>query len=251
MRRCLVVGNWKMHGTEASVDDLVAGLKNELNLDGRADVAVCPPFVFIPQVAMALAGVGIACGAQDVSELAGDGARTGDVSGAMLRDCGCQYAIVGHSERRGFYGETDTRVAAKFSAAMDAGLTPILCVGESLDQRESGQALETVAAQLKVVLSETGIDAFSRAVVAYEPVWAIGTGKTATPEQAQEVHAYIRQVLIEAGSEGADKLQILYGGSVNAGNAAALFAEKDIDGALVGGASLKADEFAAIYKAGG
>jgi triosephosphate isomerase len=251
MRRCLVVGNWKMHGTKAVVDNLVAGLRNEMNIDGRADVAVCPPFVFIPQVTMALAGIGIACGAQDISEQAGVGARTGEVSGMMLAEQGCQYAIVGHSERRSFHGETDVRVSAKFSAAMDAGLTPILCVGESLDQRESGQALETVAAQVNVVLSDVGIDAFSGAVVAYEPVWAIGTGKTASPEQAQEVHAHIRQVLSEAGSEVAEQVQILYGGSVNAGNAAALFAKKDIDGALVGGASLKIDEFAAIYTAGG
>lgn len=251
MRRCLVVGNWKMHGSKTVVADLVAGLKQELQFGGDVDLAVCPPFVYIPQVSTALAGVDIACGAQDVSELADQGARTGEVSGAMLRDCGCQYAIVGHSERRSFHGEDDARVYSKFTAALAAGLTPILCVGESLEQRESGQALETVTAQIKAVLSGAGVDAFSKAVVAYEPVWAIGTGKTATPEQAQEVHAHIRQIVAEAGSEVAEQLQILYGGSVNAGNAAQLFAKQDIDGALVGGASLKADEFAAIYKAGG
>jgi len=250
MRRCLVVGNWKMHGTIAAVDDLVAGLKHELNDDIPVDVAVCPPFIFIPLVASALSDTAIAWGAQDVSEQV-EGARTGEVSAAMLLEYDCRYAIVGHSERRSCHGETDADVAAKFIAAQAVGLTPILCVGESLEQRETGRALEVVEAQVKAVLAAAGVDAFATAVVAYEPVWAIGTGKTASPAEAQAVHAHIRQVFSAVDAERAGKLSILYGGSVNAGNAAELFAKPDIDGALVGGASLKIDEFTAICKAGG
>lgn len=250
MRRCLVVGNWKMHGTVVAVDDLLTGIKRAISLDGQTDVAVCPPFIFIPRVAAALKDSGISWGAQDISEQC-EGACTGEVSATMLLEFACSYAIIGHSERRSRHGETDGLVAAKFKAAQDAGLTPVMCVGESLQQREAGQALATVEAQVSAVLDAVGIDAFSDAVVAYEPVWAIGTGKTASPEQAQEVHAHIRQVLAAAGSEVAGQLQILYGGSVNAGNAAELFAKTDIDGALVGGASLKTDEFCAIVMAGG
>ena len=249
MRRCLVVGNWKMHGTAATVDELLTDLKNQIGNAGQADVAVCPPYVFIPQVASLLTGSPIAWGAQDISEQA-EGACTGEVSGSMLLDFQCRYVIVGHSERRSRHAETDLQVAAKFISAQAAGLIPILCVGETLEQRESGQALATVEMQLNAVLLAAGIESFVHAVVAYEPVWAIGTGATATPGQAQQVHAHIRQVLTAADAGVAQQVQILYGGSVNAGNAEQLFSETDIDGALVGGASLKADEFAAIYNAG-
>ncbi len=250
MRRCLVVGNWKMHGSVSAVTALVAALKNEISFDSHAEVAVCPPFVFISAVAAALADSGIAWGAQTLDEHE-KGAFTGEISAAMLADLGCRYVIVGHSERRSLYAEDDSRVAAKFMAAQASGLIPILCVGENLQQREEGQALDIVQRQLTAVIAMAGIEAFNRAVVAYEPVWAIGTGKTATPEQAQQVHAHIRQVLSCADAAVAEQIQILYGGSVNAGNALELFASLDIDGALVGGASLKSDEFTAICKAGG
>jgi triosephosphate isomerase len=250
MRRALVVGNWKMHGTGATVDALLAELTAKIGVADQVDIAVCPPYVFIPRAASLLASSRIAWGAQDVSEQA-EGACTGEISAAMLLDFQCRYAIVGHSERRQRHGETDERVAAKFIAAQQAGLVPILCVGESLQQRESGEALATVEKQLTAVLHAAGAAAFAKAVVAYEPVWAIGTGTTATPAQAQQVHAHIRQVLAAVDSPMAQQLRILYGGSVNAGNAGELFSETDIDGALVGGASLNADEFAAIIKAGG
>ncbi len=237
-----------MHGSKAGVNELVAGIKAELAGEHQLSVAVCPSFVFIPQVADALADTAIQWGAQNLGEHA-EGAYTGEVSAVMLAEFGCRYAIVGHSERRSLYAETDQLVAAKFIAAQGAGLIPILCVGESLQQREAGDTLAWIERQLQVVIDAVGIDNFSRAVVAYEPVWAIGTGKTATPEQAQQVHVHIRQVLADANSRIAQNVQILYGGSVKAGNAAELFAKDDIDGALVGGASLVATEFAAICKA--
>lgn len=248
MRRNLVVGNWKMHGSLASVDDLLSGLKSSSGGIDSTVVAVCPPYVFIPQVAKSLSGTAIQWGSQNLSEQQ-QGAYTGEVSGAMLAELGCEFAIVGHSERRSLYHETDQLVAEKFIAAQQAALTPILCVGESLEQREAGAALATVEAQLKVLVDLAGIDAIAKSVIAYEPVWAIGTGKTATPEQAQQVHAHIRQVIAQSSQQVASEIQIIYGGSVNAENSAELFAKEDIDGALVGGASLKAIEFAAIVKA--
>ena len=246
MRRGLVVGNWKMHGSRASVADLIAGLKAEMPAENT--VVVCPPTLFIPQVAQALAGSVIRYGAQNLSEQA-EGAYTGEVSATMLSEQGCQYVIVGHSERRAIFAESDSLVAEKFSAAKTAGMIPILCVGENLEQREAGAALSWIEQQLNAVIAEVGVESLSTAVVAYEPIWAIGTGKTASPVQAQEVHAHIRRVVAKASAEVADKLQIVYGGSVKADNAAELFAEPDIDGALVGGASLKVTDFAAICKA--
>ncbi|WP_101756786.1 triose-phosphate isomerase [Oceanicoccus sp. KOV_DT_Chl] len=249
MRRGLVVGNWKMHGSKASVAELVTGLKR-LTSHADADLAVCPPYVFIPSVVDGLAATDITVGAQNVSDQA-EGAFTGEVSAGMLAEFGCRYVIVGHSERRTLFADSDKLVAAKFVAAQQVGLTPILCVGESLAQREAGETLTLVEEQLLAVIDSAGIQALSKAVVAYEPIWAIGTGKTASPEQAQQVHAHIRQVVAKASSTVAAGLQILYGGSVKADNAAELFANQDIDGALVGGASLQIEDFAAIYNAAG
>jgi triosephosphate isomerase len=254
MRRYLVVGNWKMHGCKAGVSKLLAGITTELvsGFDGTdkrlPSVVVCPAYIFIPQVADALSGSAVSWGAQNLSDQS-EGAYTGEVSAAMLVEHGCQYVIVGHSERRNLYAETDQLVAAKFSAAQAAGMVPIHCVGESLQQRESGDTLACIEQQLQTVIDSVGIDSYAKAVVAYEPVWAIGTGKTATPAQAQEVHAHIRQVLAAQSPSVAALVQILYGGSVKAENAAQLFAQDDIDGALVGGASLNIDEFAAICRA--
>lgn len=248
MRRNLVVGNWKMHGSLASVNELLSGLKSSIGSIDSLTIAVCPPFIFAPVVEKSLAGTAIQWGSQNISENQ-QGAYTGEVSGAMLAEFGCRYAIVGHSERRSIYSESDLLVAQKYMAAQQAGLTPIVCVGESLEQREAGKALTTVERQLEILIDEAGIESFSRAVIAYEPVWAIGTGKTATPEQAQEVHSHIRQVIGRSSEQVAAKIQIIYGGSVNAGNSAQLFAKEDIDGALVGGASLKAVDFSAIVNA--
>ncbi|ARN73006.1 triose-phosphate isomerase [Oceanicoccus sagamiensis] len=250
MRRSLVVGNWKMHGSAASIDTLVTGLQQQLaNLPAdQTDIAVCPPFVFIPQVISQLEGSAIACGAQNVSDQQ-EGAYTGEISATMLAELGCQYVIVGHSERRTLMAESDADIAAKFTAVQSQGLTPILCVGESLAQREAGETLSWIEQQIKAVIAVAGIEAMAASVIAYEPIWAIGTGKTASPEQAQEVHAHIRQVLANESQAVAGALQLLYGGSVKADNAAELFGKQDIDGALVGGAALKAADFAAICMA--
>ncbi len=247
MRRNLVVGNWKMHGSSASIDTLLSGLHEQLATvsSDQVGIAVCPPSVFIAPVSKLLAGSMIACGAQNVSDQQ-EGAYTGEVSATMLADLGCQYVIVGHSERRTLFGESDADIAAKFLAVQSQGLTPILCVGESLAQREAGETLSWIEQQIKAVVAVAGIEAMASSVIAYEPIWAIGTGKTASPEQAQEVHAHIRQVLAATNSSVAQGLQLLYGGSVKADNAAELFGKQDIDGALVGGASLKAEDFAAI-----
>jgi triosephosphate isomerase len=212
-------------------------------------MAVCPPYVYIPQAAALLEGSAISLGAQDVSDQEA-GAYTGEVAPAMLTDVGCKYAIVGHSERRSLYGESDADTASKFAAARKAGLTPILCVGELLEEREQGITEDVVARQLDAVIDLEGISAFADAVIAYEPVWAIGTGKTASPDQAQAVHAFIRGKLAALDGDVAAKVQILYGGSMNPGNAAELLAMADIDGGLIGGASLKPDDFLAIGKAG-
>lgn len=246
MRRKLVVGNWKMNGSVESVDALLSGLKT---IDADADsVAVCPPFVFIPSAQSGLSSSAISVGAQNVSEYS-EGAYTGEVSAGMLKQLGCQYVIVGHSERREQWSESDAQLAAKYIATQAQGLTPILCLGESLEQREAGNALSFIEAQLRSVVELVGVGSLSSAVVAYEPIWAIGTGKTASPAQAQEVHAHLRDVLASLNEDVASKVQILYGGSVNAGNAAELFSQQDIDGALVGGASLKIDDFASIVAA--
>lgn len=248
MRQPLVAGNWKMNGSLDSIKTLVNGIKAGKDAVTTAEMAVCPPFVYVAQVAQMLAGTKIAVGAQDVSDQVA-GAFTGEVAPGMLTDIGCKYVIVGHSERRSLYGESDEFTARKFAAARKAGLVPILCVGELLEEREQGITEAVVARQLDAVINLEGIAALGDAVIAYEPVWAIGTGKTASPEQAQEVHAFIRGKLAALDADVADKVQILYGGSMNPGNAADLLAMSDIDGGLIGGASLKPDDFLAIGKA--
>jgi triosephosphate isomerase (TIM) len=248
MRQKLVAGNWKMHGGLKTnlqlLQDVVSGVAE---LRGVA-VAVCVPFPYLAQAQSVLAGTSIAWGAQNLSEQA-QGAFTGEVSAAMLQDFSCRYALVGHSERRAIYGESDALVADKFAAALASGLRPILCVGETLVQREAGQTVEVVSSQMNAVLKRVGVAAFSNAVVAYEPVWAIGTGRTATSEQAQEVHAAIRAQIACADAKVAEKLQILYGGSVKPSSALELFGMPDIDGGLIGGASLVAADFLAICRA--
>ncbi len=228
-----------MHGSRAANSALLDGLLGQIGTLQGVQAAVCVPFPYLEQVAGRLRGTPIAWGAQNLSEHA-QGAYTGEVSAAMLQEFGCRYVIAGHSERRQLYGESDAQVAAKFAAARGAGLTPILCVGETLQERESGRTQAVVARQLDAVLQKAP---FEDAVLAYEPVWAIGTGRTASPEQAQEVHAFLRRRVSNA-------TRILYGGSVKAQNAAAIFAMPDVDGGLIGGASLAAAEFAAIVKAG-
>jgi triosephosphate isomerase (TIM) len=248
MRARLVAGNWKMHGDLRSNAGLLDALKAQLKTAGDPACAVCAPFPYLAQVSAALAGSAIAWGAQNLSEH-DSGAYTGEVSGAMLKEFGCRFAIVGHSERRSLYGEDDKRVAAKFVAARRAGLTPILCVGETLEQRERGETESVVARQLDAVLGAAGVTALKDSVLAYEPVWAIGTGRNATPQQAQEVHAFLRGRVAAREKALAASLLILYGGSVKPGNAAELFAMPDIDGGLIGGASLVAKDFIAICAA--
>ncbi len=247
-RQKLVVGNWKMHGNLAGNLSLLNAVRaGAAGLAAR--VGVCVPFPYLAQARAVLDGGVVAWGAQNLSEHA-QGAYTGEVSASMLGDFGCQYVIVGHSERRALYGETDALVAAKFAAALKGGLTPILCVGETLAEREAGVTDAVVTRQLDAVIAVSGVAAFAKAVVAYEPVWAIGTGRTATPEQAQEVHARIRARFAAGDAAVAAALPILYGGSVKPGNAAELFAKPDIDGGLIGGASLVASDFLAICAAG-
>jgi triosephosphate isomerase (TIM) len=244
MRRKLVVGNWKMHGSRSANAELLAAL-----LAGRpyrADVAVCVPYVFLNDTAATLAGSDLRWGAQDCSAHE-SGAYTGEVSAAMLAECGCRYVIVGHSERRAQHAESDTLVAAKAQLALARGMTPIVCVGETLAQREGGETEAVVKRQLSAVIHLLAHCA-SEIVVAYEPVWAIGTGLTARPEQAQAVHHVLRAQL-QAATGHADTMKILYGGSVKADNAATLFAQPDIDGGLIGGAALKAADFIAICRA--
>lgn len=248
MRRPLVCGNWKLHGSLEGAAGLIDAV-----LAGTADVAaidlaICPAFVHIPLACERAAGSHLMVGAQDVSDR-DEGAFTGEVAAPMLAELGAGFAIVGHSERRARHGETDAGVAAKFAAARGAGLIPVLCVGESLEQRDAGRALEVVAAQLDAVLGHTGVDGFGEGVIAYEPIWAIGTGRTATPEDAQEVHALLRERLAAHDAQLAERTRIVYGGSVKAANAARLMAMDDIDGGLVGGASLDADEFINIARA--
>jgi len=249
MRTKLVAGNWKMHGSLASNAGLLSAVRDGVaGLPKACQVSVCVPYPYLAQAQAALAGSAVAWGAQDVSEHA-QGAYTGEVSAAMLVEFGCRHVIVGHSERRSFYGDTDALVAAKFAAALSQGLTPILCVGETLAEREAGVTGDVVMRQLDAVLAASGVQSFARAVVAYEPVWAIGTGRTASPAQAQEVHAMIRARFARESAEIASGLQILYGGSVKAANAAELFGQTDIDGGLIGGASLVAADFVGICSA--
>lgn len=248
MRRKLVAGNWKMHGSLAENEALLSGILAGMG-DVKASVAVCVPFPYLAQVQAKLQGSAIAWGAQNMSQQA-KGAFTGEVSANMLKDFGCAYVIVGHSERRALYGESDELVAEKYAAAQAAGLTPILCVGETLEEREGGVTEVVVARQLDAVIARCGVASLSRAVVAYEPVWAIGTGKTASPEQAQAVHAFIRAKVRALDAGVADGLIIQYGGSMKANNAVELLGQPDIDGGLIGGAALIVEEFLAICRAG-
>lgn len=250
MRKPLIAGNWKMNGSRSDITTLLDGIKAGMAQVKVAEVAVCAPYIYIPQAAEQLAGTPIAWGGQNLSTEA-KGAFTGEISAAMLLDFNCKYVIVGHSERRTLYGEDDALVAKKFAVAHAAGLTPILCIGETLEEREKGVTEEVCARQLKAVIDEVGIAKLGDGVIAYEPVWAIGTGKTATPEQAQDVHAFIRGQLAALDKAVADKVRIQYGGSMNAGNAKDLLAMQDIDGGLIGGASLKAEDFLAICTAAG
>jgi triosephosphate isomerase len=248
MRRLLVAGNWKMHGSRAMVQDLVNGIRDGLNESMDVDVAVFPPFPYLAQVQVLADDTRIDWGAQTLHPQSG-GAFTGEVSAGMLLDFGCRYVLVGHSERRTLFNESNEDVAERFEAARSAGLQPVLCVGETREEREAGATETVVASQLDAVLDRVGVAGLGEAVVAYEPVWAIGTGLTASPEQAQAVHAFIRDKLAALDGTIAGHIRILYGGSVKASNAAELFAQDDIDGALVGGASLTAEDFLGICAA--
>ncbi len=248
MRKPLVAGNWKMNGSRENAKTLVSAVK-----DGATglsiDIVICPPFVYLSDVSTLLEGGSVSLGAQNVSQCE-NGAFTGEISAGMLKDIVCEYVILGHSERRSIYGEDDALVAEKVIAANAAGLKPIFCVGELLEERESDQTEAVVARQLDVLLnSAEGLAAMQDAVIAYEPVWAIGTGMTASPQQAQDVHAFIRQRVADKDAALADRVQIVYGGSVKPDNAEELFAKADIDGGLIGGASLKAEDFLAICRA--
>lgn len=248
MRIPLVAGNWKMNGSLSSIQELLTGIKQGIGtIKEGVECAVFPPFVYLAEVERLLSGTAIRWGAQNVSEQA-PGAFTGEVATAMLLDFHCTYVIVGHSERRTLYGETDAIVARKYATARKAGLTPVLCIGELLKERERGITEEVVGRQLDAVLELEGIKGIKDGVIAYEPVWAIGTGKTATPDQAQEVHAFIRDRLARHDAAIAAATGILYGGSVKGSNAAELFSMPDIDGGLVGGASLNAQEFLTIAR---
>jgi len=247
MRKKFVAGNWKMHGSLKGNAELLQGVRSGV-AGVTAEVAVCVPYPYLAQVQGLLSGSNVAWGAQDVSEHA-QGAYTGEVSAAMLNDFGCRYVIVGHSERRSYYGDTDAIVAAKCEAALKAGLVPVLCVGETLDERERNVTAEVVTRQMDAVIARCGIAALARSVVAYEPVWAIGTGRTATPEQAQEVHALIRARVARDDAAVAAGLRILYGGSMKPNNAKELMVQPDIDGGLIGGAALVAADFIAICAA--
>jgi triosephosphate isomerase (TIM) len=247
-RRRLVAGNWKMHGSRTENQALIEGLLGAGSIDESATCLVLPPYVYLADVARQIKGSAIGFGAQDVSAEA-QGAFTGEVSASMLADLGCSHVLVGHSERRALYGENDALVARKFAAAQSRGLIPILCVGELLAERDAGQTHAVVGRQLDAVLALSGVAALQRAVLAYEPVWAIGTGRTATPAQAEDVHAFIRGRVAAHDASIAAGLTVLYGGSVKAGNAAELFGMPNVDGGLIGGASLKAEEFLAIWSA--
>lgn len=247
-RRPLVMGNWKLNGSKAFTKELIEGLKAELAGVNGCDVAIAPPVMYLAEAETALAGSQIALGAQNV-DVNVQGAFTGDISTAMLKDFGAKYIIIGHSERRTYHKESDEFIAKKFAALKEAGLVPVLCIGESEAENEAGKTEEVCARQIDAVINALGVEAFNGAVIAYEPIWAIGTGKSATPAQAQAVHAFIRGHIAAKSQAVADQVIIQYGGSVNDANAAELFTQPDIDGALVGGASLKAPAFAVIVKA--
>jgi len=247
MRQKLIAGNWKMHGSLAENQTRLTQLVSGLG-DTSAQVAVCVPAPYFTQCKSVLAGSAIQCGSQNISEYE-QGAYTGEISASMLKEFDVQYALVGHSERRELFAESSEQVAKKFAAAKQARLIPVLCVGETLEQREAGITEQVIAGQISAVLDQVGIQGFADSVVAYEPVWAIGTGKTASPEQAQAVHKAIRVQLNALNAEIAQKIQILYGGSVKPNNAAAIFAQADVDGALVGGAALNAQDFLQICNA--
>ena len=247
MRQAMVAGNWKMNGSRASVKELVDGIN--AGLEGvTAEVVVCPPFVYIPYVVGASSESAVKVGAQNMCDQ-DSGAFTGEVAGPMLKDIGCEYVIIGHSERRAMYGESNKVTATKYAAVLKNGLKPIFCIGETLEEREQDITEEVVGRQIDAILNTEGVASLANAVLAYEPVWAIGTGKTASPEQAQEVHAFIRNKIAALDSDVAEGLRILYGGSMNPGNAAELCAQSDIDGGLIGGASLKSDDFLVICNA--
>jgi triosephosphate isomerase len=245
MRKVLIAGNWKMNGSRASIKELLDGLKQGIGSVMNADVAVCPPYIYLPDVAAQLTGTPIAWGAQNVSTEP-KGAFTGEIAASMIADFNCKYIIVGHSERRSLYGETDEMVARKFGVVVAAGMTPIFCIGETLEEREKGITEQVVARQVQAVIDMHGVAMLGKSVIAYEPVWAIGTGKTASPQQAQDVHAFIRSMIAKADAAVAGKIIIQYGGSMNAANAKELLAQPDIDGGLIGGASLKAEDFLTI-----
>jgi triosephosphate isomerase len=247
MRKSIIAGNWKMHGSQSTVQILLTELTKHITANDAAELIVFPPFVYLEQAKRLLEGSVIKWGAQNLATEQ-SGAFTGEISATMLRDFACQYVLVGHSERRSLYGETNEIVAKKFAIAKQAGLLPVLCVGETLAEREQGLTQQVVTHQLQAILHLTdGVKNLQNAVLAYEPVWAIGTGLTATPEQAQEIHAMLRQQVAKHDATIAQQLSILYGGSVKASNAKALFAMPDIDGGLVGGASLDAKEFIQIF----
>jgi triosephosphate isomerase len=248
MRQILVAGNWKMNGSLESIKALLDGVKAGAGDVTSAEMAVCCPAVYIDTVSSQLNGTSIAFGGQDISTQE-SGAYTGEIAGSMWNDFSCKYVIIGHSERRTYHNESDELVAEKFEVARKAGLIPLFCIGETLEEREGGITEEVVSRQINAVIDRVGVDMLGEGVIAYEPVWAIGTGVTATPEQAQDTHAFIRSMVAEKSQAVADKIQILYGGSMNAGNAAQLLACADIDGGLIGGASLKSEDFLAIGKA--
>ena len=248
MRRSLVVGNWKMNGSRERSRTLANEILVGLGQDSNADVGICPPFLHLADVSSIVTGSALLLGAQNVADQ-NEGAFTGEISALMLKEVGCHYAIVGHSERRLLYSESNALVAARYAKAIENGLIPILCLGETLEERESDRTFSVISQQLDAVLDLAGVQSLAAAVIAYEPVWAIGTGRTASPEQAQEVHAWIRARIAGLDANVAEKLQILYGGSVKPDNAAELFSRPDIDGGLIGGASLDATSFLKICHA--
>jgi len=248
MRRTIVAGNWKMNASKESVNKLIVDILSGMD-EVRSEVVVCAPFPYLSQVETLITHSQVKLGAQNLNTNS-SGAFTGEVSANMIKDFGAKHVIVGHSERRSLYGETSSLVAEKVQAALDNDLTPLLCVGESLEQRESGETEIVVAEQINTVVELVGIEAFRNIIIAYEPVWAIGTGRTASPEQAQAIHLFIRDLLRESNEGVAQRTPILYGGSMNAGNARELISCADIDGGLIGGAALKAEEFLQICKAG-
>jgi triosephosphate isomerase (TIM) len=247
MRRSLIVGNWKLNGTKGLAVSLAKAVMDGVEASKDVDIAICAPYVYLPELSSMLKGHILELGAQNVADH-DSGAYTGEISAEMLAEFSCKYAIVGHSERREYYGDSNESVAARFCQAIEAGIIPILCVGETLEQREQEQTFQVIDAQLEAVIAKAGIEAFKQASIAYEPVWAIGTGKTASPEQAEEVHKHIRQLIAEKNVEIANNLPIIYGGSVKPNNAESLFSMPDIDGALIGGASLIAEDFLSIYQ---